>query len=88
MILKLCLHIFCVNTTSKSSLTVSIEGPNKTKIETDIVEFIKNGGSKCASSKKNAIMVLGLSGTGKSTLINYLTGVQLVSKKNEKKSKE
>ena len=78
----ICLNIIFVNTTSKSSFTVTIEGPNKTKI--DIVEFIKNGGSKCSSSKNNAIMVLGLTGTGKSTLINYLNGVQLVCKKNAK----
>jgi energy-coupling factor transporter ATP-binding protein EcfA2 len=80
----ICLNIICVKTTSKSSFTISIEGPNKTKIEKDIVEFIKNGGRKCSSSKTNAIMVLGLTGTGKSTLINYLNGVQLVCKKNEK----
>jgi polynucleotide 5'-kinase involved in rRNA processing len=78
------LNIFFVNTTSKSSLTVTIEGLNRTRIEIDVMEFIKNGGSKCSSSKKKAIMVLGLTGTGKSTLINYLNEVQLVCKKNEK----
>jgi hypothetical protein len=31
----ICLNIIFVNTTSKSSFTITIEGPNKSKIEKD-----------------------------------------------------
>ena len=78
------LKFIFVNTTSKSFLTVTIDGPNKTKVQHDVIEFIKEGRNKSSSSKKKAIMVLGLTGTGKSTLVNYLNGVKLVGKENDR----
>lgn len=55
--------------------------------EKELSEYIENGkimmlgnSLKCKIAKKG-VMVLGLSGTGKTTLINYLNGIPLVGKK-------
>ena len=60
---------------------------NKTRIY--IEEFIKQGLNENIQTavKENAVMVMGLPGTEKNTLINYLTGVPLICIKNPKTNK-
>lgn len=61
---------------------------------TDIFEYIQSNKQRLRGSCKSeegsnirekAVMVVGLSGTGKSTLVNYLSGVKLVSNKLKSK---
>ena len=60
------------------NFTVTIEGSGAQK---DLVEFIKDGKINMDLLKERAVMVLGLTGTGKSTLVNYLNNVPLVCKR-------
>ena len=62
---------------------VEIQYSNGTIFKQDLIEYIEEGKIKmltnCESKiQDKAIMVLGLSGTGKSTLVNYLNDVPLV----------
>ena len=51
-----------------------------------LMEFINGGrGNETIKIEKNAIMVLGLSGTGKTTLVNYLNGIEMICLKKDKK---
>jgi energy-coupling factor transporter ATP-binding protein EcfA2 len=63
-----------------SDFTVTIN--NSTK---DLFEFMDEGLKymNTINTKKNVVMVLGLSGTGKSTLVNYLNNIPLVSIKQK-----
>ncbi len=71
------------------TITMRIESPKGSGkfIEKDLVEFIEDGKSSMNSLnatlhiKKKIIMILGLTGTGKSTLVNYLNDVPLECKK-------
>jgi hypothetical protein len=60
------------------NFTVTIEGSGARK---DLVEFIRDGKITMDLLKKKAVMVLGLTGTGKSTLVNYLNNMPLVCKR-------
>ena len=62
------------------SFTITIE---ESGVQKDLIEFIKDGqqNGTMMTQKKKAIMVLGLTGTGKSTLVNYLNNVPLVCKR-------
>jgi energy-coupling factor transporter ATP-binding protein EcfA2 len=73
-----------------SSFSLEIEVFNKAKNiseKHDLFEYIEKGkitmleNSRRCKIEKKAIMVLGLTGTGKTTLINYLNGVPLVGMK-------
>ena len=70
-----CVSLKCVN-------AIKIHIHNQSQ---DLIQFINDGLLKFepAKVKKNAIMVLGLSGTGKTTLVNYLNEVPLIAKKTE-----
>jgi len=63
-----------------SDFTVTIN--NSTK---DLFEFMDEGLKyiHTLNTKKNVVMVLGLSGTGNSTLVNYLNDIPLVPKKQK-----
>jgi len=65
------------------NLTVPILDVNGDEIEMDLIEFITRGSEQMSKEldlypKENVVMILGLSGTGKSTLVNYLLNVPLV----------
>ncbi len=75
-----------------SALGLEIKVFNKTKKKYekyDLFEYINKGkikmleNSRICSIAKKAIMVLGLTGTGKTTLINYLNDVPLVGMKKD-----
>ena len=64
---------------------LEIEDENGNLNKQDLIEFIENGkqlidNSSNSQTKENAIMILGLSGTGKTTLVNYLNNIPLVCK--------
>jgi energy-coupling factor transporter ATP-binding protein EcfA2 len=61
--------------------------PNKNEKSYDLIEFIQQGKSEIQlfNLEKKAIMVMGLSGTGKSTLVNYLNDVELICTKRNSK---
>ena len=63
----------------ENNLTVDISNENGSIVYKDLIEFIKDGKLKISNlgSKKQAIMVLGLTGVGKSTLVNYLNDIPL-----------
>ena len=74
----------CENLNNKTStinrnLRVEIKNENGSIIHQDLIEFINDGKSKMSNleSRKQAIMVLGLTGVGKSTLVNYLNDIPL-----------
>jgi septin family protein len=63
-------------------LLVEIQKSDGSFAYQDIIEYIEEGRKKISSNcnsqiQEKAIMVLGLTGTGKTTLVNYLNGVQL-----------
>lgn len=70
----------------KKGITLRIETEPGKWLHKDVIEFIEEGRVKMSKNyenstiHKNAIMVMGFSGTGKSTLINYLNGIPLVGK--------
>ena len=84
MLKYFCLIIFVIQ--SCSSINVEVEYPkgSKTFIKKSLMEYINEGkGNATIEVSKNAIMVLGLSGTGKTTLVNYLNGNEMICfKKN------
>jgi len=67
-------------------LLIEIEKDGQ-KFQKDLIEFITENNNNINTSdvKSKAVMVLGLSGTGKSTLINYLNDVPLICTKNKNK---
>ena len=77
----------------KDSLTVKINDLNDSKkyIRKDLIEYINEGRTAIlrvpsmyeTRAQKNAITVLGMTGTGKSTLVNYLNEIPLICYKNE-----
>ena len=74
-------------------LFVENKYPNGSIFQQDLIEYIEEGKIKmstgCESKiEDKAIMILGLSGTGKSTLVNYLNGVPLVCLKDPKSNKK
>jgi len=77
--------VFSIVITSTFSLELEVFNKEKNANEDrDLFEYIKDGKMKMLENSRNcsiakkAIMVLGLSGTGKTTLINYLNDVPLV----------
>ena len=82
--LLLILHIWQIISASKNcnfSLDVKLEvSGNKSCV--DLRKFIEDGLKKSSapSVKDKGLMVMGLTGTGKSTLINYLNDVPLICK--------
>jgi len=77
--------VYSILITSTLSLEIEIFNKEKNAHEDrDLFEYIKDGkikmleNSRNCSIAKKAIMVLGLSNTGKTTLINYLNDVPLV----------
>ena len=71
MIVKYSCFIFLLIKLS-GSITVPVEYPKGSNnfIEKDLIEFINDGKrNETIKVSKNAIMILGLSGTGKSTLV-------------------
>ena len=68
----------------KTYLKVQVaQSPNGTTLSQNLIEFINEGKEKMKlhliRQKTKAVMVLGLTGVGKSTLINYLNDVPLKS---------
>ena len=73
-------------------LFVVTDYKNGTIVQQDLIEYIEEGKIKISTSceskcENKAVMVLGLSGTGKSTLVNYLNGVPLVCLKDPVRKK-
>jgi len=69
-----------LNCLQNTSLSVELMQANGTIISQELIEYINEGKHKIVSSfsiEKRAIMVLGLTGVGKTTLINYLNGIPL-----------
>ena len=56
------------------TMPVPISKDSNKNVQKNLIEFIEDGKKYLTNLKveKKAIMVLGLSGTGKSTLVNYL----------------
>ena len=73
------------NEMKKKSLMIQVEENGK-KYQKDLIEFIQENKKQLNSLiQDKSIMVLGLTGTGKNTLINYLNNIPLVcAKKNGK----
>jgi polynucleotide 5'-kinase involved in rRNA processing len=80
MLLLFFMRLIYTSSSNDSGLNfiVTIEGSGAQK---DLVEFIRDGKINIELLKKRAVMVLGLTGTGKSTLVNYLNNVLLVCKR-------
>jgi len=68
---------FCLDSKIDSDKILKIKHENKSY---DLIEFIEDTKKKLNSmhAQHKAVMVLGMSGTGKSTLINYLNDIPLV----------
>ena len=79
--------------TDVKNLTINVMNSEGLLVEKDLFEYIEECKKNVTnfyntySVQKKAIMVLGLTGSGKSTLINYINGVPLVCKyiKGDKK---
>lgn len=72
---------------NETEFTLIVKSTNR-----DMIEFIEEGKRNMSTAiglstiQKKAIMVLGVSGTGKSTLVNYLSNVPLIWKTAKGKS--
>jgi len=68
---------FCLDSKIDNDKILKIKHENKSY---DLIEFIEDNKKKLNSmhAQHKAVMVLGMSGTGKSTLINYLNDIPLV----------
>lgn len=68
---------FCLDSKIDKDKILKIKHENKSY---DLIEFIEDSKKKLNSmhAQNKAVMVLGMSGTGKSTLINYLNDIPLV----------
>jgi hypothetical protein len=67
-------------------MNVILKNPNGSRISKDLIQFIEEGRKKPIvvgdlPIQERAIMFLGVTGAGKSTLANYLNSITLVSKK-------
>ena len=79
------IFLFCIVHTK--GLTVkSVNAADGTLTEQDLIEYIEEGKYKILKNlvgntqiQQKAVMVLGLSGTGNTTLVNYLNDIALVS---------
>ncbi|CAF0960078.1 unnamed protein product [Brachionus calyciflorus] len=80
--------------TKADTLTVQIEEPKGSGkfVDKDLLDFIKQAEKNMSLEtnqnsivRKKALMVMGLTGTGKSTLVNYLNDVPLVGKRINRK---
>jgi energy-coupling factor transporter ATP-binding protein EcfA2 len=74
---QLLTYFICLQNTN---LRVEFIQANETIKSQDLIEYINEGKLKIMTSfsiEKSAIMVLGLTGVGKTTLINYLNGIPL-----------
>ena len=76
----------------KQSLFVKIQNQDGVKLEKDLIEYIEEGKNSMklnsignSEIQKKAIMFLGLTGTGKTTLVNYLGGIPLVCAREDGK---
>ena len=79
----ICLAILLLGTCN-SDIKIKIESPKGSKmyVEKNLIEYINEGKEEIITHiEKYAIMVLGLSGTGKTTLVNYLNDVPLICTK-------
>ena len=89
------LIIFCVikngsasSDDQNSSFFVTYTDSNGIQVQKNLLEFIEQGTqimSDTIETKNKVLMVLGLSGTGKSTLVNYLNNVPLLCVKRNHK---
>ena len=83
--LALLVFVTLVHQTSSNNddLTIEIKQPDGSIITQSLIEFINDGKKKMSNTgcQKKAIMVLGLTGVGKSTLVNYLNDVPLKCEK-------
>ena len=85
MKLLLFLTLFGLVFTTEQDLNISIEKPKNSGNFIELKEFVKNGLDQMSSIYnstqilKKAVMVLGLSGTGKTTLVNYLNDIPFIS---------
>ena len=69
---------------NNDDLIFDFKQPDGTYITQSLIEFINDGKKKMSNTgcQKKAIMVLGLTGVGKSTLVNYLNDVPLKCERN------
>ena len=80
--LLLLIHFSLYINSQTKELVVEIQKSDGSLAYQDIIEYIEDGKKKILSNcnskiQEKSIMVLGLTGTGKTTLVNYLNGVQL-----------
>jgi hypothetical protein len=69
------------NDENSKTFMVKHSNSDGVEVQTNLLEFIEQGTQKMSHTiqiKNKVLMVLGLSGTGKSTLVNYLNDVPLV----------
>ena len=68
-----------VNCLQNTNLRVELIQANGTIKSQDLIEYINEGKLKMSSFsiEKRAIMFLGVTGVGRTTLINYLNGIPL-----------
>jgi len=82
-----CCWNVCSGLDEKKNLIIRIEVEGN-KYEKDLIQFIEENKKHLNSLshiQNKSVMVLGLSGTGKSTLINYLNNIPLVCLKEKSK---
>lgn len=78
------LQLYCYMVASFEKRTFQLEHKVNGKIyQKDLIDFMEQNKRKINSMsiQKNAVFLLGLSGVGQSTLINYLNNVPLICKK-------
>jgi len=83
LFLTLVLVVLLAQFAFANDLSVEIKQPDGSTITQSLIEFINEGKQKMSNTgcQKKAIMVLGLTGVGKSTLVNYLNDVPLKCEK-------